>query len=107
MTNAPLILHVATHADWERWAGEDDYLPAAFATEGFIHCCSATQLPGVLQRYYAGRSDLYLLHIDPAKLAAPVKYELATGGEAFPHVYGPLNKDAVADVEALTPPPIV
>ena len=96
-----LILHVATHADWERWSGEDDYVPAAFATEGFIHCCNAAQLAGVLQRYYAGRTDLYLLRVDPAKLTAPLKYEVATAGEQFPPIYGPLNKDAVAEVERL------
>jgi uncharacterized protein (DUF952 family) len=102
MTAAPsTILHVATLAGWERWAGEDDYLPRDFPAEGFIHCCSAGQLPGVLQRYYAGRGDLLLLHIDPAKLLAPLRYEGASNGDTFPHIYGPLNKDAVESVEPL------
>lgn len=52
----------------------------------------------MLERYFAGRDDLVLLEIDPARLRAELKYEPAPDGELFPHVYGPLNIDAVVGV---------
>jgi uncharacterized protein (DUF952 family) len=43
-----------------------------------------------------------LLHIDPARLQAPVRYENLEGGrELFPHVYGPVPVSAVVDVTPL------
>lgn len=74
------------------------YKPQAFEQEGFIHCCTAEQLPGVLERYFAGKENLILLHIEEAKLTSPLKYEQATNSELFPHVFGPINKDAIVNV---------
>ena len=51
-------------------------------------------------RFYRDADDLVLLHIDEAKLTAPLVYEVV--GDApgpFPHLYGPLNTDAVVHVD--------
>jgi glutathione S-transferase len=70
---------------------------------GFVHCAFADQVPGVADRYYRGAGEVVLLTIDPARLASPVRLEAAeAGGEAFPHLYGPLPVDAVVAVERLT-----
>ncbi len=90
-----MLFHVATVEDWEARSAAD-YRPAGLATEGFVHCCDAGQLPGVLDRYYRGRDDLVLLTIDPAGLTVDVVWEDSTGrGERFPHAYGPLALGAV------------
>jgi uncharacterized protein (DUF952 family) len=40
--------------------------------------------------------------IDPGRLASEVKYDDVAGwDEPFPHIYGPLNPDAVIDVRPL------
>ena len=41
-----------------------------------------------------------LLQVDPDRLHAPLKVEVGEveTGETFPHVYGPINLDAVVDV---------
>ena len=68
--------------------------------EGFIHTSKQHQVKGVLERYYAGKSDLLLLTIDPTKLTAPLKYEIAPSvNEWFPHVYGNINIDAVVNID--------
>jgi len=72
------------------------------ADEGFIHLSTAEQLPGVAGRYYAGVEDLVLLHVDPDLLVAPLVYEDVPGVGSFPHLYGPLNVDAVVRVEPFT-----
>jgi uncharacterized protein (DUF952 family) len=94
-----MIYHIATSRDWELHSDQATYVPDAFATEGFIHCSTQAQIPGVLQRYYAGVKDLILLHIDETKLSAVLKYEESTNQELFPHVFGPINKEAIVTVE--------
>src|SRR5688500_785827 len=96
-----MILHVATEQEWTSCLDEDYYAPATLVAEGFIHACKAEQLKGVLERYFAGRKDLILLHIDEFKLLSPVVLERGTGRELFPHVYGKINKDAIVKSEAL------
>ena len=93
-----MIFHITSFYDWERQSKEKFFAPEAFAEEGFIHCCAHDQLQGVLQRYYAGRSNLLLLHIDESKLESELKYETSVQGEMFPHVFGPINKTAITQV---------
>jgi uncharacterized protein (DUF952 family) len=74
------------------------------AVEGYIHCSTAEQWPGVVDRYYADASDLVLLHVDEQLLTSPLVYEQLPGApEPFPHVYGPINVDAVVTAELLEP----
>jgi uncharacterized protein (DUF952 family) len=69
--------------------------------DGFIHCCTAEQLEYVAERYFRGRQHLALLCIDTDSLTAAIKYEDLNGeGMLFPHIYGPINTDAVKNVVA-------
>jgi len=56
---------------------------------------------GPANALFLGRDDLVLLVIDPAKVGPAIKYEGAPGSQQFPHIYGPLNLDAVVAVMAL------
>jgi uncharacterized protein (DUF952 family) len=88
------LLHIAVKDEWE--AAGADYAPAAFAAEGFVHCSFAHQVVATASRYYAGRDDVVLLEIDETKLTAPLRVEPSPStGEDFPHIYGPINRDAV------------
>lgn len=90
------ILHVAAAADLDACADLDSYAPAAFATEGFIHCCRPEQLAGVLSRYFRDRDDLQLLELDRERLGADLVDEDGTGsGELFPHLYARIAWSAV------------
>ncbi len=96
-----MIFHITTSHDWEASKTADDFVPADFHREGFIHCCTAAQLPGVIERYFQGKSGLVLLTLDEPKLSAALKFEPATGGELFPHLYGGINRDAIVNVRYL------
>ncbi len=101
---ADSILHLAALSDWEQRSSAL-YEPAGLVDEGFIHLCTPTQLPGVVERYYQGRSDLLLLTVDPDRLGATLVWEDSTGsGEDFPHVYGPLELSAVLSAEPFEAP---
>lgn len=95
-----MIYHVVDKKIWEQALKQGYYEAASLAAEGFIHFSTKQQVAGVLERYYKDTTGLQLLHVDENKLQAVLKYELSPSvNEAFPHLYGKLNIDAVVDVE--------
>lgn len=103
-----MIYHIVSNINWQKTAEaagntlQGFYEPESLLTEGFIHSSKSHQVKGVLERYYKGQKDLLLLHIDETKLTAPLKFEKSPSiNEEFPHIYGPLNIDAVIKVESL------
>lgn len=75
------------------------YDSETLASEGFIHCSTEDQVPGVLQRYYQGKMDLIKLKIEKTKVERPLVFELAGSiNEVFPHIHGALNLDAVVEI---------
>lgn len=96
-----LIYHITPSIWWNKLSSSDAYESETLGAEGFIHCSTRDQVSGVLERYFAHQKGLLLLHINPALLKAELKYEVATQGESFPHVYGMINKDAIVTVEGI------
>ncbi len=95
-----LIYHVVEASEWARQENQPVYRAASLETEGFIHLSTKEQVTGVLDRYYRDVPNLLMLHIDADKLVHELRYEQATNNEFFPHVYGPINKDAVVAIES-------
>jgi len=93
------IYHVVLPAVWERFKTKPSYQPDSLATEGFIHCSYASQLEGVLERYYGGVEKVLILTIETDKLLSKLVKEPSTNDELFPHIYGRLNINSVVDVE--------
>ena len=97
-----MIYHVLNKTDWQKAEQLGFYEAASLATEGFIHASKAEQVWPVIDRYFKDQADLVVLHIDEHKLSSPFTYELAPSvNEEFPHIYGPLNLDAVLKAEVL------
>ncbi len=97
-----MIYHVTDKDHWEAALQKGFFEVPSLHSEGFIHASQKQQVAGVLERYYAGKKNLVLLHIDESKLTALLKYELAPSvNEEFPHIFGPLNTDAVIKTELL------
>ena len=97
-----LIYHIVLPEKWEQIKGQSNYSADSLDTEGFIHCSYDHQLSGVLRRYYSEIDKIVVLKIDIAKLTSKLVSEPSTGGEIYPHIYGPINMDAVAGVEELS-----
>lgn len=91
------IFHLTTKMAWEQSQISGCHESETLTTEGFLHLSRPHQLHGVVSRYFQGVSNLVLLQVNQEEVTAPVKYE---GGEdnKFPHIYGPLNLDAVVGV---------
>lgn len=101
-----IIYHLALRADWDAGLASREYRAPSLADEGFIHASGdEEQMLRVAARLFAGRTDLLALDVDTARLAddSPVIRETARSGEIYPHVYGPINPDAVVRIRALVP----
>src|SRR5579863_2870559 len=94
-----MILHVVPAAEWARARAAGVYAPASLRELGFIHFCEPHQLAGVLARFFAARTDLVVLTVREDQLRAELRRE-PVDGDVFPHLFGPLNLDAVVDVRS-------
>jgi uncharacterized protein (DUF952 family) len=78
------------------------YQPESLETEGFIHASPANQLTRVANKYYRQHAELCMLAVAPARVQAEVKWETIANGDIYPHIYGPLNMDAVVSMTHIT-----
>lgn len=102
-----MIFHITSRKAWDEAQGRGDYRTESLATEGFIHCSTVSQVLPVAESFYKGQHGLVLLAIEPTLLSSDLKWEPPSGGSPppgvpngnpFPHIYGPINLDAVAQV---------
>ena len=109
----PMIYHIVIESDFHAQFDDAVYLPTALSEDGFVHCALESSVIPISNDYYAGVSGrLLLLELDPGRLASETRYEAAAppaGGNSshlasasqFPHVYGPINREAIAGVGVL------
>lgn len=96
------ILHITTESAWAKAREEGELTTPSLADEGFIHCSTFAQVESTADRIFQGSGNLLALEVEVAKISAPLKWEQATDvGDEFPHIYGPLNADAVTGTRVL------
>ncbi|HEX8357535.1 MAG TPA: DUF952 domain-containing protein [Segetibacter sp.] len=102
--DAPVIYHLTTVEEWDDAQDKGIYEPPSFLHEGFIHCSTAEQLDGVIKRSFQQHENLLKLVIDPARLTERLQYDKDEAlQQEFPHIYGPLNLEAVTQIVFLDP----
>ncbi|MBP9663163.1 MAG: DUF952 domain-containing protein [Pyrinomonadaceae bacterium] len=92
-----LIYHIVLPEDWAAFDTEL-YFARSLETEGFVHCSFEGQLEAVIKRYYAGVDEVVVLAIETDRLMSRVVNEASTANEIYPHIYGPVNRDAIIGV---------
>jgi uncharacterized protein (DUF952 family) len=98
------IFHILPAADWRQACARGSYAPASLATEGFVHFSYRSQVARTANARFAGRDDLVVVEVDPARLTEPVVDEDSYGaGERFPHVYAAIPTASVTAVHPLPP----
>ncbi len=107
-----IIYHITTKDAWEtalsssigQAVSASEYRDNSLKSEGFIHCSTADQLLTPANAFYHGQHGLILLCIHQEQLTHPVVYEdLYDSGIEFPHIYGPINPNAVIKTVAFPP----
>jgi len=97
-----VLYHLTTRSEWERARTFPEYTAPSLAAQGFLHAsASLEQLLWVANRRFPGAQDVVVLCIDRALVKAEIRYEHGGHKEPFPHVYGPLNTDAIVEVRRL------
>ena len=86
---------------WAAFTG-DAYEAASLADEGFVHCSYEHQVDAVLGRYYSAAASVIILTLDTDRLTSRLVEEPSTGGEIYPHIYGPIDRDAIVKVTERT-----
>lgn len=99
-----MILHIVQRSDWDSAIARGIYAPSSLAIEGFIHCSTIAQIQHTANRFFRGQPGLVVLCIDESRLKTRPRYESPmpaleqNSGVLFPHLYVPLNLDAVVNV---------
>ena len=104
------IYHIATAPDWAQAQADGEYTTSTrgrtLAEQGFIHGSTAEQVAPVANKIYKGLPDLLVLVIDTDRVRPDIRFEPVPGwDEPFPHIYGPLNAEAVVETRRLEPGP--
>lgn len=96
-----MILHITSRGEWQQALEQGAYTHASLTTEGFIHCSTPEQVTQVADERFRGESGLILLCIDSSLVAPEIRYEGEI--EQYPHIYGPLNLNAVVSLVEFPP----
>ena len=98
---------MCTTTEWEDAKRGGEHRPPSLAEHGFIHLSAPEQVHLPANRLFAGRRDVVLLHVDPSRLGAPVRWEPGVPSDpesmTFPHLFGPLPIAAVTSVTPYLP----
>lgn len=92
---AGITYHLSPAEVWARQQDAPTYTPEAYAQDGFIHCTDGlNNLLNVGNMFYTGDvRDFCVLVLKADAITSEIRYE--DPEQVFPHIYGPLNTDAV------------
>ena len=95
------IVAIAREDVWKAALSAGEYtqstIDSTLEEVGFIHCSTPDQTLDIANRRYSDQDSLIMILIYVEKVKSPIKFEGALSGRVgvFPHIYGPLNTDAV------------
>jgi uncharacterized protein (DUF952 family) len=98
----PLIYKIVPETLWRaaEAAGIFNGAPIDLA-DGYIHFSTASQMRETAAKYFAGETGLLLVAVDTDALGEALRFEISRGGDAFPHLYAPLELRQIAWAEPL------
>jgi uncharacterized protein (DUF952 family) len=102
MSEERIIYHIVPAEYYDQQPVDQAYRPPRFEEEGFIHCTKGDErtllVANTLYRKTPGK--FWLLVIDERQVEAEIRYEIV-GEILFPHIHGPLNRDAIVRVQEM------
>ena len=98
MKEVEYVYHFVAREDWEKHEAQSFYEPPSLKEEGFIHCCLVKQLKHVLDNYFKGVKEIYIVKIHVASLDVEMLMEGDKNDVLFPHIYGIIDTDAIEEI---------
>jgi uncharacterized protein (DUF952 family) len=93
-----LLFHITTKEEWKKFTNSGNYEPESIDSQGFIHCSTGEQVEDTANRLFGDNDEILLLVIDATMLREDIKYEEdESTGQKYPHLYNPLNTNAIID----------
>jgi uncharacterized protein (DUF952 family) len=90
-----------SQSEFDHQPADEPVIESSLADEGLIDVsATAEQVTWVANRLYGDVVDLVVLVLDEHLLTAPVRYDSTPDG-VFPHLYGPLDREAIVDIQPL------
>ncbi len=97
---ATTAFKILTHQQWADFERERVFRGAPVdIADGYIHLSTAAQLDGTIAKHFAGQTDLMIAEVDLICLGDAIRWEVARGGELFPHLYAELPITAVIGLQ--------
>lgn len=94
-----MIYHIIDVDFWLEVKEQDYFRTNSLDGGGFIHFSKLHQVEEIAEFQDRDADNTLVLEVDEDKLESKLKYE--GDKEEFPHLYGPLNLDAVVSVKGL------
>ncbi len=96
------LYKIMSKQEWEKAQAQGIYEGSEVdRRDGFIHLSAANQVRATAQKHFFGKTDLILISIREESLGPSLIWDISRGGELFPHIYGPLQLDAVGETAPL------
>lgn len=94
-----MIYKILRLAEWSQFESDGRFNGSPDdERDGFIHCSSREQVGATAARFFPDEPNLVVVAIDERALGDVVRWENASNGELFPHLYGSLPRDAITQV---------
>jgi uncharacterized protein (DUF952 family) len=79
---------ILTPHEWESFQELGEFRGTAIdLKDGYIHMSMNSQVEGVIERHFQNIRPLYILKIQSEIVESKVKFEEASNGEQYPHLY--------------------
>jgi uncharacterized protein (DUF952 family) len=94
-----LVYKILLPEEWERFNASGRFDGSPFDLDsGFVHCSSRSQVAATTVRFFNDEPSLVVLAIETEVLGEMLRWEPASDGELFPHMYGAIPGSAVVAV---------
>lgn len=104
MVDASIMAYkICTGNEWQQLQENGRFFGSADdIRDGFVHLSASHQVARTAAKFFAGRTDLVLIAVNPAQLGNALRWEASASGTLYPHLYAALPLDAVVAATPLT-----
>jgi uncharacterized protein (DUF952 family) len=103
-----MIYKILLPSEWAEFEATGRFDGSPFdRSSGFIHCSSREQVSATAQRVFGDIPQLVVVAVDAQAVSQSLSWEATSDGDPYPHVYGPLPRQAVVAVYHVAGAPAV
>ena len=91
------VYKILRKQEWEAFQSEKIFHGSEHdIRDGFMHLSKASQVQGVIDRYFIDLRPLHIVKIDQQEMLEKLVWEPASSGEIYPHLYEALRIENIS-----------